>query len=77
MLHGRQMLVLRWRQQSKGARWHYPVEGLLSGLERKTCWSLAEQAGHADPQAMQRLPRTAVWAARPPHRGTGSPALAR
>ncbi|MEV0611666.1 IS701 family transposase [Polymorphospora rubra] len=37
------------------------VEGLLSGVERKTCWSLAERAGHADPQAMQRLLRTAVW----------------
>ncbi|SCL15934.1 SRSO17 transposase [Micromonospora inyonensis] len=37
------------------------VEGLLSGVERKTCWSLAERAGHADPQVMQRLLRTAVW----------------
>lgn len=37
------------------------VEGLLSGVERKTCWSLAEWAGHCDPQAMQRLLRTAVW----------------
>jgi SRSO17 transposase len=37
------------------------VEGLLSGVERKTCWSLAERAGHADPQAMQRLLRTTVW----------------
>ncbi|WP_407566789.1 IS701 family transposase [Polymorphospora sp. A560] len=37
------------------------VEGLLSGVERKTCWSLAEHAGDADPQAMQRLLRTAVW----------------
>jgi SRSO17 transposase len=37
------------------------VEGLLSGVERKTCWSLAERAGHTDPQAMQRLLRTAVW----------------
>ncbi|WP_434971554.1 IS701 family transposase [Micromonospora peucetia] len=37
------------------------VEGLLSGVERKSCWSLAEWAGHADPQAMQRLLRTAVW----------------
>jgi hypothetical protein len=35
--------------------------GLLSPLERKNCWWLAEQAGHADPQAMQRLLRTAVW----------------
>nr|WP_157744582.1 IS701 family transposase [Micromonospora viridifaciens] len=37
------------------------VEGLLSGVERKTCWSLAERAGHADLHAMQRLLRTAVW----------------
>ncbi|MFF0654726.1 transposase [Micromonospora tulbaghiae] len=37
------------------------VEGLLSGVERKTCWSIAERAGHDDPQAMQRLLRTAVW----------------
>ncbi|MGN9895091.1 IS701 family transposase [Micromonospora sp. L31] len=37
------------------------VEGLLSGVERKTCWSLAKRAGHADPQAMQRLLRTAAW----------------
>lgn len=37
------------------------IEGLLSDVERKTCWSLAERAGHADPQPMQRLLRTAVW----------------
>jgi SRSO17 transposase len=37
------------------------VLGLLSPLERKNCWWLAEQAGHGDPQAMQRLLRTAVW----------------
>ncbi|WP_142116531.1 IS701 family transposase [Salinispora arenicola] len=37
------------------------VEGLLSETERKTCWSLAERAGHGDPQAMQRLLRTAMW----------------
>ena len=37
------------------------VLGLLSPLERKNCWWLAEQAGHHDPQAMQRLLRTAVW----------------
>ncbi|SCG67713.1 DDE superfamily endonuclease [Micromonospora inositola] len=37
------------------------VEGLLSSVERKTCWSLAERAGHGDPQAMQRLLRTALW----------------
>jgi SRSO17 transposase len=37
------------------------VLGLLSPLERKNCWQLAERAGHGDPQAMQRLLRTAVW----------------
>ena len=37
------------------------VLGLLSPVERKNCWWLAEHAGHDDPQAMQRLLRTAVW----------------
>jgi SRSO17 transposase len=37
------------------------VLGLLSPAERKNCWWLAEQAGHEDPQTMQRLLRTAVW----------------
>ncbi|MEV0430514.1 transposase [Micromonospora sp. NPDC050495] len=37
------------------------VEGLLSGVERKSCWSLGERAGHTDPQAIQRLLRTAAW----------------
>ena len=35
--------------------------GLLAPVERKNCWWLAEQAGHADPQPMQRLLRTAAW----------------
>src|SRR6266540_3833809 len=35
--------------------------GLLSPVEHKNCWWLAEQAGHRGPQAMQRLLRTAVW----------------
>jgi SRSO17 transposase len=39
------------------------VTGLLSGIERKTCWSLAEHAGHTRPEAMQRLLRTARWEA--------------
>lgn len=37
------------------------VEGLLSGVERKTCWPLAERAGYPDPQAIRRLLCTAVW----------------
>ncbi|WP_458078939.1 IS701 family transposase [Streptomyces sp. EMB26] len=35
--------------------------GLLSGIERKNCWRLAEQAGHARPGPMQRLLRSARW----------------
>ncbi|MET8090574.1 hypothetical protein [Micromonospora sp. NPDC005220] len=30
------------------------MTGLLAGIEVKTCWQLAEQAGHARPDAMQR-----------------------
>jgi SRSO17 transposase len=37
------------------------VAGLLSGVERKNCWSLAEHAGHRHPDAMQRLLRSARW----------------
>ena len=37
------------------------VLGLLSGVERKNCWQLAEQAGHKRPGAMQRLLRSARW----------------
>ena len=35
--------------------------GMLSGLERKTGWSLAEHAGEATPDGMQRLFTTAKW----------------
>lgn len=35
--------------------------GLLWGLERKNGWWLAEHAGHARPDTMQRLLRTARW----------------
>ncbi len=37
------------------------VAGLLSGLERKTGWSLAEQAGEKAPDGMQRLFTAARW----------------
>ncbi|WP_405983178.1 IS701 family transposase [Streptomyces sp. NBC_00158] len=35
--------------------------GLLSGVERKNCRRLAEQAGHARPGPMRRLLRSARW----------------
>jgi SRSO17 transposase len=37
------------------------LAGLLSGIQRKNCWWLAERAGHQGPQRMQRLLRDAVW----------------
>jgi SRSO17 transposase len=37
------------------------LAGMLSGLERKTGWSLAEHAGEAGPGGMQRLFATARW----------------
>jgi SRSO17 transposase len=37
------------------------LEGLLSGLERKTGWSLAEYAGETTPDGMQRLFTSARW----------------
>jgi SRSO17 transposase len=35
--------------------------GLLSDVDSRSCWQLAEQAGDASPQAMQRLLGEAVW----------------
>jgi SRSO17 transposase len=37
------------------------VAGMLSGLERRTGWSLAEHAGERSPDGMQRLFTTARW----------------
>jgi SRSO17 transposase len=37
------------------------VAGLTAGLERKNGWTLAEQAGEASPDGMQRLLRWADW----------------
>jgi SRSO17 transposase len=37
------------------------VAGMLSGLERKTSWSLAEHVGEAGPDGMQRLFTAARW----------------
>ena len=37
------------------------VLGLLADLPRKNCWTIAEQAGDADPHGMQRLLCRASW----------------
>ena len=37
------------------------ITGLISDLPRKNCWALAEQAGDATPDKMQRLLERAAW----------------
>ena len=37
------------------------VLGLLSGLRRKNCWTIAEQAGDLTPDGMQHLLAAARW----------------
>src|SRR2546430_4490821 len=37
------------------------VRGLLAGLPRGNCWSIAEPAGGAGPRGMQRLLSAAGW----------------
>jgi len=37
------------------------VLGLLSGLRRKNCWTIAEQSGDATPDGMQHLLAAARW----------------
>lgn len=37
------------------------VRGLLAGLPRVNCWSIAEHAGEGHPRGMQRLLSAAVW----------------
>jgi SRSO17 transposase len=48
-----------WREVRVRAR--SCLGGMLSGLERKTSWSLTKHAGEATPDGMQRLFTTARW----------------
>jgi SRSO17 transposase len=41
-----------WRREPRAAAWQY-LDGLLSGIERKTGWQLAERAGEARPYRIQ------------------------
>ena len=47
------------REPRLRARWY--VLGLVSGLERKNGWTLAEFAGDLSPDGMQRLLNAAAW----------------
>ncbi|WP_066370490.1 IS701 family transposase [Herbidospora mongoliensis] len=54
-------VAARFKRREVRLRARSCVQGLLSGLERKTSWSLAEHAGEATPHGMQRLFSTATW----------------
>lgn len=51
----------RFQRREVRVRVRACLAGMLSGLERKTGWSLAEHAGEATPDGMQRLFTTAKW----------------
>lgn len=51
----------RFARSEPRARVREYVSGLVAGLERKNGWTLAERAGEACPDGMQRLLRRADW----------------
>ncbi|WP_345097916.1 IS701 family transposase [Planomonospora venezuelensis] len=51
----------RFKRREVRLRARACLAGLLAGLERTTGWSLAEHAGEATPDGMQRLMSTARW----------------
>jgi SRSO17 transposase len=51
----------RFGRSEPRARVREYVSGLVAGLERKNGWTLAERAGEASPDGMQRLLRSADW----------------
>ncbi|HEX4394893.1 MAG TPA: IS701 family transposase, partial [Mycobacterium sp.] len=58
-LHAR--VAGRFSRAEPRARMREYVAGLVAGLERKNGWTLAERAGEASPDGMQRLLRWADW----------------
>ena len=51
----------RFGRAEPRARVRAYLSGLVAGLERKNGWTLAERAGEAGPDGMQRLLRRADW----------------
>src|SRR4051812_28001920 len=56
-----QRIAARFKRAEPRRRVLAYLRGLLSSLERKNGWQLAEAAGEATPDGMQRLLNTAVW----------------
>ena len=48
----------RWEPVRQAGKY---IDGLMSDLPDKNCWSLAQHAGDAAPDKMQRLLERAVW----------------
>ena len=59
-LFGRVLARAFVRREPRLRAWSYLL-GLVSGLERKNGWTLAEFTGDATPDGMQRLLNSAVW----------------
>ena len=51
----------RFRRVEPRRRARAFIVGLLAGLPRKNCWTLAEQAGDVTPGGMQHLLSRASW----------------
>jgi SRSO17 transposase len=58
-VHGR--IAGRFARSEPRGRAREYLSGLVAGLERKNGWTLAERAGEASPDGMQRLLRWADW----------------
>ena len=58
-MFGRVLAPVFVRREPRLRAWSYLL-GLASGLERKNGWTLAEFAGDATPDGMQRLLNSAV-----------------
>jgi len=58
-LHGR--IASRFARPEPHRRALKYVKGLMSQVERKNSWQIAEQAREANPYGMQRLLSRAVW----------------
>src|SRR5215813_13796343 len=51
----------RFKRAEPRQRVYRYLKAILSDVERKNGWRIAEQAGEKRPYGMQRLLRTAVW----------------
>jgi SRSO17 transposase len=56
-----QRIATRFARSEQRGRVRAYLEGLLSPVERKNGWQLAERAGEARPYGMQRLLAGAKW----------------